>query len=55
MRCSPQGDVRRARRVREDSELAETGHGEGAPSTFRSAQLESRLGELPKDKGILTA
>jgi len=40
--------------VREDSELAETGTVKGAIH-IPLGQLESRLGELPKDKVILTA
>ena len=40
--------------VREDSELVETGTVKGAIH-IPLAQLESRLGELPKDKVILTA
>ena len=40
--------------VREDSELAETGTVKGAVH-IPLGQLEARLGELPKDKVILTA
>ena len=40
--------------VREDSELVETGTVKGAIH-IPLGQLESRLGELPKDKVILTA
>ena len=40
--------------VREDSELAETGTVKGAIH-IPLGQLEARLGELPKDKVILTA
>ena len=40
--------------VREDSELIETGTVKGAIH-IPLGQLESRLGELPKDKVILTA
>ena len=40
--------------VREDSELVETGTVKGAIHT-PLGQLETRLGELPKDKVILTA
>jgi rhodanese-related sulfurtransferase len=40
--------------VREDAELAETGTVKGAVH-IPLGQLEARLGELPKDKVILTA
>jgi rhodanese-related sulfurtransferase len=40
--------------VREDAELVETGTVKGAIH-IPLGQLESRLGELPKDKVILTA
>ena len=40
--------------VREDSELVETGTVKGAIH-IPLGQLEARLGELPKDKVILTA